>query len=203
MTAFAELQILSNFSFLEGASHPQEYALAAAALGYQAFALADRNSLAGVVRAHLAAKELGIRFVVGARLDLVQDLKPYEVRPLDAERRPRPPNGFSLLAYPTDRPAYARLSRLLSLGRRRAPKGACWLTLADVEEYGSADDGEGILFALLPETLPAGMDADAALGDLRRRFGRNLYLATYPRFRGDRGPLISTAGDDWQRKKQG
>ncbi len=182
MSAFAELQVLSNFSFLEGASHPQEYALAAAALGYDAFALTDRNSLAGVVRAHQAAKEAGIRFVVGVRLDLVQDLKPYEARPLDAQRRPRPPDGFSLLAWPADRPAYSRLSKLISLGRQRAPKGACWLTLDDVEEY-----GEGTLFAFLPDTLPGGMDADAALADLRQRFGRNLYLATYPRFRGDRG----------------
>ncbi len=187
MTVFAELQILSNFSFLEGASHPQEYALAAAALGYNAFALTDRNSLAGIVRGHLAAKEAGIRFVVGVRLDLVQDLASYTTRPLDTERRPRPPDGFSLLAYPTDRAAYARLSRLITLGRRRAPKGACWLTLDDVEEYGG-----GTLFAFLPDTRPAGSNApghnaNTTLADLRQRFGKRLYLATYPRFRGDRG----------------
>jgi error-prone DNA polymerase len=182
MPAYAELQILSNFSFLEGASHPGEYALTAAALGYGAFALTDRNSLAGVVRAHLAAKEAGIRFVVGARLDLVRDHATYAAKPLDAERRPRPTDGFSLLAWPTDRSAYARLAKLISLGRQRAPKGACWLTLDDVEAY-----GEGILFAFLPDTLPGGMDADAMLADLRQRFGKNLYLATYPRFRGDRG----------------
>ena len=98
MTAYAELNALSNFTFLQGASHPQEYALSAAALGLSAFALADRNSLAGVVRAHKAAKELGIRFVVAARLDLVQSLQAYEARPLDGERRPRPPEGYSLLA---------------------------------------------------------------------------------------------------------
>lgn len=187
MPAYAELQVLSNFTFLQGASHPQEYALTAAALGYSAFALCDRNSLAGVVRAHLAAKQAGIRFVVGARLDLVQDLRAFEARPLDRERKPRPTDGLSLLAYPIDRTAYSRLSKLISLGRRRAPKGACWLTLADVEQY-----GEDLLLALLPDTIPnqqgiGRQDADSILADLRRRFGRNLYLATHPRFSGRDG----------------
>ncbi|HKK30855.1 MAG TPA: error-prone DNA polymerase, partial [Alphaproteobacteria bacterium] len=179
MSAYAELQILSNFTFLQGASHPEEHALAAAALGYSAFALTDRNSLAGVVRAHLAAKQAGIRFLVGTQLDLARDLAPYERKPLDRERRPRLPDGLSLLAYPADRPAYARLSRLISRGRRRAPKGACWLTLADLEEF-----GEGLLLALLPESIPPEQDPDEILADLRRRFGRNLYLATHPRFSG-------------------
>ena len=95
---YVELQATSNFSFLRGASHPQELALAAAALGHKAIAVTDRNSLAGLVRAHQGAKEAGIRLIVGARLDL-QD-------------------GFSLLAYPTDRAAYGRLCRLLTLGKR-------------------------------------------------------------------------------------
>ena len=71
MTVYAELQITSNFSFLRGGSHPEELVLRAAELGLSAIALTDRNTLAGVVRAHLAAKEVGIRFVVGARLDLM------------------------------------------------------------------------------------------------------------------------------------
>ncbi len=202
MPAYAELQVLSNFSFLQGASHPQEYALTAAALGYSAFALCDRNSLAGVIRAHLAAKEAGVRFVVGTRLDLVQDLRAFETKPLDRKRKPRPPDGLSLLAWPIDRPAYSRFSKLISLGRQRAPKGACWLTLSDVEEY-----GQDLLLALLPESIPAGQDIvgkdvvskdvvskdrgrqdpDDTLADLRRRFGRNLYLVTHPRFSGRNG----------------
>ena len=68
---YAELQVTSNFSFLRGGSHPEELVLRAAELGLEAIALTDRNTLAGVVRAHVAAKELGVRFVVGARLDLV------------------------------------------------------------------------------------------------------------------------------------
>ena len=95
VSTYAELQITSNFTFLEGASHPQELALTAAALGLAAFAVTDRNSLAGIVRAHLAAREAGIRLVVGARLEL-QD-------------------GPSLLCYPSDRAAYGRLSQLLTL----------------------------------------------------------------------------------------
>ena len=100
---YVELQVSSNFSFLRGASHPEELAVTAAALGHCALAVADRNSLAGVVRAHIACKQAGIRLVVGARLDL-QD-------------------GPSLLCFPTDRAAYGRLSKLLTVGRRRAPKG--------------------------------------------------------------------------------
>ncbi|MEC9183895.1 MAG: PHP domain-containing protein, partial [Pseudomonadota bacterium] len=95
MTQYAELQVTSNFSFLRGASHPEEMALQAAAFGYAAIGIADRNSLAGVVRAHIAAKEAGLRLCVGARLDLS--------------------DGISLLAYPTDRAAYGRLSRLITL----------------------------------------------------------------------------------------
>ena len=114
------------------------------------------NGLAGVVRGHVAAKQAGVRYVVGARLDLVRDVAGYEVKPLDADQRLRMPDGISLLAYPTDRPAYSRLSRLISLGRRRAPKGACWLSLDDVREY-----AEGLIFALLPDSIPPDLDPDA------------------------------------------
>ena len=82
MTAYAELQITSNFSFLRGGSHPEELVLRAAELGLSALALTDRNTLAGVVRAHIAAKEVGIRFVVGARLDLMPGNAPDRSRVL-------------------------------------------------------------------------------------------------------------------------
>ncbi|HEX2479585.1 MAG TPA: error-prone DNA polymerase [Geminicoccaceae bacterium] len=84
MTAYAELQITSNFSFLRGGSHPEELVLRAAELGLVAIALTDRNTLAGVVRAHVAAKEVGIRFVVGARLDLMPEDN-RAARPASAE----------------------------------------------------------------------------------------------------------------------
>ena len=113
--AYAELHCRTNFSFLEGASHPDELVQTAAALGYQALAITDRNSLAGIVRAHVAAKSAGLKLLFGA-----------EVTPTDA-----PP--AVLLA--TDRAAYGRLCRLLTRGRRSAPKGECRLTLADVAEH--------------------------------------------------------------------
>jgi error-prone DNA polymerase len=126
---YAELQITTNFSFLRGASHAQELVEEARALGLSAIAVTDRNTLAGVVRAHVAAKgkENGpsFRLVIGVRLDL--------------EDAP------SLLVYPKDRAAYGRLCRLLSLGQGRADKGKCILHLADVAEY-----AEDQIFIALP-----------------------------------------------------
>ena len=125
--AYAELQTTTNFSFLRGGSHPEELVAQAKALGYRALAITDRNTLAGVVRAHVAAKEVGLKLIVGARLDL-QD-------------------GPSLLCLPKNRNAYARLSRLLSLGQMRAEKGSCTLFLADVAAH---SDGQ-ILIVVPPE----------------------------------------------------
>src|SRR5262249_40946823 len=125
---YAELQVTTNFSFLRGAAHPEELVLTAAALGHQAIAITDRNSFAGIVRAHHAAKEVGLRFVVGCRLDLR--------------------DGTSLLAFPEDRAAYGRLTRLLTSGKRRASKGECHLDYSDVVAHG---DGQ-IILALPSET---------------------------------------------------
>jgi error-prone DNA polymerase len=166
---YAELQITSNFSFLRGASHPQELAATAAALGLKAFAITDRNTLAGIVRAHAAAKEAGIRFVVGARLDL-QDAP-------------------SLLVYPTDRQAYGRLSRIITIGRRRAPKGECRLNLSDVLAHADGQialalPGDGGL-ARNP-AAPNGADGIAAfLMQLAEAFSGRAYLAGTHRVRGD------------------
>ncbi|MDQ2103543.1 error-prone DNA polymerase [Azospirillum isscasi] len=159
MTPYAELQVSSSFTFLEGASHPDELALTAAALGHAAIAVTDRNSLAGVVQAHAAARKHGLRLIVGCRLDLT-----------DAD---------SLLAYPTDRAAYARLSRLLTLGKRRAPKGACFIARRDVLEH-----AEGMLFLLVPPDHrdPAFVHA---LRGWRNELGSRLHLAASHRYRGD------------------
>jgi error-prone DNA polymerase len=92
----AELQVTSNFSFLRGASSAEELFATAATLGISAMAVTDRNSLAGIACAHEAAKVTGVRLIVGCRLDL--------------EDYP------SLLVFPTDRAAYGRLCRLLSIG---------------------------------------------------------------------------------------
>ncbi len=124
---YAELQATSNFTFLTGGSHPHELVAQAKALGHSAIAITDRNTLAGVVRAHRAAKQAGLQLIVGARLDL--------------EDAP------SLICLPTDRAAYGRLSRLLSLGQMRAEKGKCVLRLADLAAHAEGQ----ILIALAPE----------------------------------------------------
>ncbi|MBV16114.1 MAG: error-prone DNA polymerase [Thalassospira sp.] len=130
-TGYAELQVSSNFSFLRGASHAEELVLSAATKGLHAIAITDRNSLAGVVRGHSAHAHYKDRlnYVVGCRID-----------PVDAP---------SLLCYPTDRAAYARLCRLLTVGKRRAPKGSCEIYLSDI-----LDHAEGQLFIVVPPQVP-------------------------------------------------
>jgi error-prone DNA polymerase len=123
---YAELQCTSHFSFLRGASSCEELFEEAAKLGIEALAITDRNSLAGIVRAHEAAKATGVRLITGCRLDLV--------------------DGMSLLVYPIDRPAYARLCRLLSLGKKRGGKAQCRLDWSDVIVY-----GEGLIAVLIPD----------------------------------------------------
>ncbi|MEP7254048.1 MAG: PHP domain-containing protein, partial [Ginsengibacter sp.] len=100
---YTELQITTNFSFLRGASHPEELVEYAAGLGYTEIGITDRNSLAGIVRAHAAAKKQNIRIVIGCRFDLL--------------------DGYSLLAYPANRKAYSQLCNLLTTGNIRAEKG--------------------------------------------------------------------------------
>ena len=112
---YAELRCRTNFSFLEGASHPDELVVRAAELGYAALAITDRNSLAGVVRAHAAARNADLKLLIGA-----------EITPSDA-----PP----VVLLSTDREAYGRLCRLLTTGRRRAPKGECELTFDDLARH--------------------------------------------------------------------
>jgi len=110
---YAELHCLSNFSFLRGASHPQELVRTAAELGYAGLALTDECSVAGVVRAHTAAKELPLKLVIGSEL-AADDLK--------------------IVALAEHRPAYAALCRLISRARRAAPKGEYRLRSDDVAE---------------------------------------------------------------------
>jgi error-prone DNA polymerase len=113
--AFAELCCTSNFTFLTGASHPDEIAKRAAELGYQAFGVCDTNTLAGVVRAHVEAERQGVRQVVGSRVELA--------------------DGQGIYVWPTDLAAYNRLATLLTIGKLRARKGQCSLGLWDLLEY--------------------------------------------------------------------
>jgi len=159
MPRYAELEVTTNFSFLHSASHAEEIARTAAALGLSAIAVTDRNTLAGAVRAHRAAKDAGIRLLVGARLDL-QDAP-------------------SLLCFPTDRTAYARLSQLITLGRRRASKGECEIYLEDVFAHSG-----GQLFISLPPDA-SGDDYATHLRHLRDIFARDIWLAARCRYNGN------------------
>ncbi len=111
---YAELHALSNFSFLRGASQPEELIAQAAWLGYRALALTDECSLAGIVRAHVAAKEHGLALLIGSEL--------------------RCTDGLTLAALATSRAAYGCLSRLISKARRASPKGSYSLARADLED---------------------------------------------------------------------
>lgn len=119
ITSFAELQVRSNFSFLTGASHPEELVRRAAELGYEAIALTDEASLAGIVKAHVAAREVGIPLIVGSLLRL--------------QNPESTPESLQLILYAPSRLAYAELSTLITQGRRRSEiKGEYRLFLNDV-----------------------------------------------------------------------
>ncbi|HEX6866044.1 MAG TPA: error-prone DNA polymerase, partial [Caulobacteraceae bacterium] len=138
MSGYAELQATSNYAFLRGASHPGELVVTAEALGLAAVGVCDRNSLAGVVRAWAAARELKVRALTGARLDF-------------ADGTP------SLLCYPTDREAYGRLTRLLTVGQLRAEKGECELHWSDF-----LDHAEGQLAIVVPPARLESFEHDLA-----------------------------------------
>jgi len=125
---YVELAVTSNFSFLRGASHPKELVRTAHEIGHQAVGIADRNSFAGVVRAHAEGRELGFRTLTGVRLITV--------------------DGFETLCYPKNRAAYGRLCDLLTTGNLRAAKGECDLTIEDI-----LDHGEGQIFIVMPPDL--------------------------------------------------
>ncbi|PUZ23358.1 error-prone DNA polymerase [Chitinophaga parva] len=155
--SYTELQVTTNFSFLRGAAHPEELVKRALELQHTEIAITDRNTLAGIVRAYAASKEAPIRVIPGCRLDLL--------------------DGPSLLAYPVNQQAYARLSSMLSTGNLRAEKGQCHLYQEDV--FANARDMKFI--AIAPSYLDAQFNFDPAfVKDLERYkdvFGKDLYLA--------------------------
>ncbi|MBX9589991.1 MAG: error-prone DNA polymerase [Hyphomonadaceae bacterium] len=175
MTAYAELAVTTNFSFLRGASHPQEMVATAGELGLAAIGIADRNSFAGVVRAYgewqrqerqeqAAASPGGrsVKLLVGTRLVTI--------------------DGLEMLAYPTDRQAYGRLCRLLTQGNvkiKRGQKGECQITFEDVL---SASEGQ-MLIVLPPETISPTFAERLAV--LARAAPKRTFLAGTYRYRGD------------------
>ncbi len=155
---YVELGITSPFSFLRGASDSIELVLRALELGMDSIGIADRNTLAGVVRMHSACKAAGLKPLIGCRFDLA--------------------DAPSLLAYPCHRDGYGRLSRLLSLGKMRAPKGECELSLEDVAAH-----RDGIAFIAWPSD-----DLDSFEGELVRLRGALpslRHVAASWRYRGD------------------
>ncbi|WP_457268820.1 error-prone DNA polymerase [Pedobacter sp. UYEF25] len=161
---YTELQVTTNFSFLRGASHPEEMVQQAEIYGYKKIAITDRNTLAGIVRAHAATKNIDLKIIPACRLDLL--------------------DGPSLLAYPTNINAYSKLSALLTLGNLRAEKGKCHLYKADVYEH-----SEGMIFIVLPPiTLQQEFDFEEdfsiQLAAYKKSFGTSLYLGAYRSYQG-------------------
>lgn len=167
---YSELQVTSNFSFLRGASHAHELVEQAEIFGYKKIAITDRNTLAGIVRAHAACREKQVKLIPACRLDLL--------------------DGPSLLAYPTDKEAYGRLSALLTLGNMRAEKGSCHISRADVYAH-----SKGIIFTLvMPGELNRRFEYDpgfiASVAEYREALGGALYLAATRSYMGNDDKLI-------------
>jgi error-prone DNA polymerase len=199
---YAELCVTTNFTFLTGASHPEEMVARAAELGLEAIAITDRNSLAGVVRAYSALKELRreaeetLRIRSQHRIDPCsrQEIGRPEGIARPALPHPVPPHSpgprlvvgcrlvladcpVEWIALPTDRTAYHRLCRLLTLGKRRAEKGGCLLHLADLLE-----GGRGLVLIALP---PADLSrALRPVQTMRRRYPDHVFLGAAPRYDG-------------------
>ena len=110
---YAELHCISNYSFLRGASHPEELVMQASKLGYAALAITDECSMAGVVKAHVAAKECGLKLIVGSEFHLDEDIH--------------------LVLLAKNRIAYGQICNLITIGRRRANKGEYQLAIKDLE----------------------------------------------------------------------
>ena len=210
---YAELCVTSNFSFLRGASHPEELVTRAAELGLAAIAITDRNSVAGVVRAFSALKELArLRDEAQATAEAAQDgptirsqrvtdhssrqTVPHFTGQTDAPAKSDAPlpkliagarlvltdSTVQWLALPTDLAAWSRLTRLLSLGKRRAPKGECHLQRADLTEW-----GQGMVLIALPPDPLEDANPKTARSDLlaiAHAFPSQCFLGAAPRYDG-------------------
>jgi len=197
---FAELSITSNFTFLTGASHPEEYMERAALLGIEAIAIADDNSVAGIVRAYTAAKQIARQVAERAALEAAQGI----IGPPRPDHIPAPPSapvchvprlvpaarlrfaeGLEVTALAASRASWARLCRLISKGRLRAEKGSCDLRLGDLLEQGA--EGLELLLHGPPDALPGTRGADGwwpHAQRLTRRLGGQMHLVLSPRYDG-------------------
>ncbi|WP_316860467.1 error-prone DNA polymerase [uncultured Cohaesibacter sp.] len=204
--AYSELCVTSNFTFLTGASHPEELVIRAAELELDAIAITDRNSLAGVVRAYSALKELkrqieeqtdkqlaAIRRRSSQRVDPSsrQALEPEGSGELSLSRMGKLPHliigarlvlqdsSLDWVALPTDREAYKRLTRLLTLGKRRAEKGDCRLNFADMQDACS-----GMMLIALPQAGLSHGDVDGQIRRMVQHFPGCVFLGAAPAYNG-------------------
>ncbi|MCF3593403.1 error-prone DNA polymerase [Rhodobacteraceae bacterium LMO-12] len=195
---YAELCLTTNFTFLTGASHPEEMVTRAAELGLAAIAITDRNSLAGVVRAYAALKELRRTLDETSRIHSQQHQvdsssgqeigHPTPIQRPDTPALPKLITGCRLvlrdstvdwIALPRDRAAYQRLTRLLTIGKRRADKGDCHLDLRDLVA-GCA----GMILIALPQDSVGARQVSQHIETVRRRFPGNVFLGAAPRYNG-------------------
>lgn len=172
---YSELHITTNFSFLDGASHPEEFIEQATLFGYKEIAITDRNTFAGIVRAHRAANIKGIRLIPACQITIL--------------------DGPALLAYPTNKNAYSQLSSLLTVGNLRAEKGECFLYKEDVYNY-----AKEIKFIVLPPAvLNSGFEFELtfkkALEEYKEIFGTDLYIAASRRYSGDDNKYLYQLAD--------
>jgi error-prone DNA polymerase len=162
---YTELQVTSNFSFLRGASHPEELISQASELGYKEIAITDHNTLAGIVRAHVASKSKNIRLIPACRIDLL--------------------DGPDLLVYPTNKTGYTQMSALLTKGNLRAEKGNCFLFKEDV--YDLLKDVRIITLppASLNNLFEFQPSFEKSIKEYKEIFGNRLYIGATRRFQGD------------------
>jgi error-prone DNA polymerase len=168
--SYTELQVTTNFTFLRGASHPEELVQQAAAYGYKKIAITDRNTFAGLVRAHVAAKKSELQIIPACRIDLL--------------------DGPSLLAFPTDKEAYANISALLTVGNLRTEKGKCDLHKTDVYDH-----AKGSKFVVVPplalnEVFDFDDDFKKHLREYHDIFGKDLYIAASRSYEGQDGKQL-------------
>ncbi len=155
--SYAELMVTSNFTFLTGASHPEELVSRAKELGLKAITVTDVNTFAGIVRGHAQAKEAGIQYLVGVCIRFI--------------------GGQEVLAFPKGRDAYGRLCRLLTVGKRRTVKGECDLYLEDLIKW-----GEGSILIIVPRDDDG--DLPFFCETLHRAFLDHTYLGLAPHYDG-------------------
>ena len=167
--AYAELAVTTNFSFLRGASHPQEMVERADELGLAAIGIADRNSFAGVVRGYREARDRKIKYLPGVRLVAL--------------------DGFEVLAYPTNRDAYGRLCLLLTDGNRRARKAECHISFAEIR---AASAGQ-MLIALPPKKLDAAFTGH--LAELAEAAPKRVFLGAVHSYQGNEKQRFARLAD--------